>query len=101
MNVLYSGLARALALVGLVNPSSTRDRIHPVKLTAALSFLIACALLTAADAPTAATFIAHDKVAGALANGGPMLTASDLIVQGGHPEKGGQVEVHENATDVS
>ncbi|MDQ1469861.1 MAG: hypothetical protein QOJ99_1341 [Bryobacterales bacterium] len=71
-----------------------------MKLTAALSFLIACALLTAADAPTAATFIGHDKVAGALANGGPMLTASNLIVQGGHREKAGQVEVHEKETDV-
>jgi mannose-6-phosphate isomerase-like protein (cupin superfamily) len=71
-----------------------------VKLTAALSFLIACALLTAADAPTAVSFIGHDKVARALANGGPMLTASNLIVQGGHREKAGQVEVHEKETDV-
>jgi mannose-6-phosphate isomerase-like protein (cupin superfamily) len=71
-----------------------------VKLTGALSFLIACALLTAADAPTAVTFIDHDKVAAALAKGGPMLTASNLIVQGGHREKTGQVEVHEKETDV-
>ena len=29
-----------------------------------------------------------------------MLTASNLIVQGGHREKAGQVELHEKETDV-
>jgi hypothetical protein len=71
-----------------------------VKFTVSLSFLIACALLTAADAPTAVTFVGHDKVAGALATGGPMITASNLIVQGGHREKAGQVELHEKEADV-
>ena len=62
--------------------------------------MIAAALLIAADAPTGATFIGHDKVANALANGGAMLTAPNLIIQGGHREKAGQVEVHEKETDV-
>ncbi|MGD1071745.1 MAG: cupin domain-containing protein [Bryobacteraceae bacterium] len=71
-----------------------------MKSTAAFSFLIVCALLTAADAPTPATYIGHDTIAGALAKGGPVLTASNLIVQGGHREKTGEVEVHQRETDV-
>jgi len=71
-----------------------------VKSTSALSCLIFCALLNAADAPAPSTYIGHDTVATALAKGGPMLKASDLIVQGGHREKAGQVEVHEKETDV-
>jgi hypothetical protein len=71
-----------------------------MKLTASLAFLILCALLTAADAPTAVTYVGHDKVTAALAKGGPMVTASNLIVQGGHRDKTGQVEVHEKETDV-
>jgi len=69
-----------------------------MKFTAALLFLIACALLTAADAPV--SFIGHDRVAEGLAKGGAMLTDSNLIVQGGHRDKAGQVEVHEKETDV-
>jgi len=80
--------------------TSNRDTIRPVKSTASLAFLIACALLTAADAPAPATYIGHDTVAASLAKGGPMLTGPNLIVQGGHREKAGQVEVHEKQTDV-
>jgi mannose-6-phosphate isomerase-like protein (cupin superfamily) len=69
-----------------------------MKMTAAVLFLFACALLTAADAPV--SFVNHDTVAGALAKGGVMITASNLIVQGGHRDKTGQVEVHEKETDV-
>lgn len=71
-----------------------------MKIIAVLSFLAVCVLLTAADAPTAVTFIDHDKVAGTLAKGGVMTSASNLIVQGGHREKAGEVEVHDKETDV-
>ena len=71
-----------------------------MKTTAAVSFLIACALLTAADAPKAVSFLGHDRVAEGLAKGGVMLTAPNLIVQGGHREKAGEVEVHDTETDV-
>jgi quercetin dioxygenase-like cupin family protein len=71
-----------------------------VKSTVALSLLIVCALLTAANAPSPATYIGHDTIAGALAKGGAVLTASDLIIQGGHREKAGQVELHEKQTDI-
>ncbi len=47
-----------------------------------------------------ATFVDHTKVAEALAKGGKMVTASDLVVQGGHRDKTGQVEVHDKETDV-
>lgn len=69
-----------------------------MKFTAAFLFLTACALLTAADAPV--SFIGHDRVAEGLAKGGVMLTESNLIVQGGHRDKAGQVEVHDKETDV-
>lgn len=71
-----------------------------MKFTAALVFLISCAFLTAADAPAPVTFIGHDKVAEALAKGTVMTKASNLIVQGGHRDKTGQVEVHETETDI-
>lgn len=87
-----------LPIEGTVGPS--RDRIHAVKSTIALSFLIVCALLTAANAPTPATYIGHDTIAGVLAKGGVAHTASDLIIQGGHREKAGQVELHEKQTDI-
>jgi mannose-6-phosphate isomerase-like protein (cupin superfamily) len=40
------------------------------------------------------------KVAEALAKGGTLVTRSDLIVQGSHRDKAGQVEVHDRETDV-
>jgi glc operon protein GlcG len=42
----------------------------------------------------------HDKVAAALAKGGPLVNAPDLLVSGSHRDKAGQVEVHEKETDV-
>lgn len=59
---------------------------------------------TPAPAPrtpvSAATFVDHDKVAAALATGGPLVTASDVLVSGSHREKPGQVEVHDKEMDV-
>jgi len=52
--------------------------------------------LSAADA----TYVDHSKVALALAKGGPLVTASDLLVSGTHRDKAGQVEVHDKETDV-
>jgi hypothetical protein len=45
-------------------------------------------------------FVDHDKVAAALAKGGPLVTASDVLVSGSHREKPGQVEVHDKEMDV-
>src|SRR5450755_3893228 len=71
-----------------------------MKFAATLTLVIASALLIAADAPTAVTYLGHARVTEALAKGGAMVTAPNLIVQGGHREKAGQVEVHDSETDV-
>src|SRR5882672_11159405 len=67
-----------------------------------MKFLIALALLTTAVALNAAsvTYVDHDKVAAALKKGGPLVTASDLLVSGSHRDKAGQVEVHDKEKDV-
>lgn len=75
------------------------DKIRTMKLIPAVGFLI-CALLAAAATPTAVTFLNHDRVTEALAKGGVIMSAPNLIVQGGHRDKTGQVEVHETETDV-
>ena len=49
---------------------------------------------------SAATFVDHGKVAEALAKGGPLVTASDVLVSGSHRDKPGQVEVHDKEMDV-
>ncbi|RPI48179.1 MAG: hypothetical protein EHM55_25995, partial [Acidobacteria bacterium] len=56
---------------------------------------------TAKPAPPAAplsnvVFLDHDKVAAALAKGGSLVSASDVIVSGSHRVKPGQVEVHDH-----
>jgi quercetin dioxygenase-like cupin family protein len=45
-------------------------------------------------------FVDHDKVAAALAKGGGLVSASDVLVQGAHRDKAGQVEVHDKEMDV-
>src|SRR5436190_13079593 len=57
-------------------------------------------LLTAAEGSSKVTYVAHDKVTAALAKGGPLVNASDLLVSGSHRDKAGQVEVHDKETDV-
>lgn len=68
-------------------------------LTAAALFTMG-ALVGAQNGNTGVTHIDPDKVAAALAKGGVLVTAPDLIVQGGHREAAGQVEVHDKQTDV-
>jgi mannose-6-phosphate isomerase-like protein (cupin superfamily) len=70
-----------------------------MKFLFALSTLLAAAfLLTAAG--SGVTYVEHDKVAAALAKGGPLVGAPDLLVSGSHRDKAGQVEVHDKETDV-
>lgn len=47
-----------------------------------------------------ALFVDHDKVAAALAKGGSLVAASDVLVSGSHRDKPGQVEVHDKEMDV-
>ena len=50
--------------------------------------------------PSAGIHVDPAKVAEALAKGGTLVTRPDLIVQGSHRDKAGQVEVHDGETDV-
>ena len=55
------------------------------------------AILMGADA---ATYIGHDKVADALAKGGPITATKAYTVSGAHRTGPGQVEVHDKETDI-
>jgi mannose-6-phosphate isomerase-like protein (cupin superfamily) len=64
-------------------------------------------LFSQSPAPAQATtpvskviFVDHDKVAAALAKGGGLVSASDVLVSGAHRDKSGQVEVHDKEMDV-
>jgi mannose-6-phosphate isomerase-like protein (cupin superfamily) len=69
-------------------------------------WLISAALFTIgilAGAQSDSSGVVHvdpERVAAALAKGGPLVTRPDLLVQGSHRESAGQVEVHDKETDV-
>jgi quercetin dioxygenase-like cupin family protein len=70
-----------------------------------MKFLLALTALFTTTLVLAAgdvSYVQHDKVATALAKGGPLVNAPDLnlTVSGSHRDKAGQVEVHEKETDV-
>ncbi len=67
-------------------------------LQAVMTLLTMAIALMAADDPS--TFVDHEQVAVALAKGGPLVTAQDLLVSGSHRTGPGQVEVHEKQTDI-
>jgi mannose-6-phosphate isomerase-like protein (cupin superfamily) len=72
-----------------------------MKLMLALTALLTAAVpLTCAAGSSDATYVDHGKVNAALAKGGSLVTASDLLVSGSHRDKAGQVEVHDKETDV-
>ena len=62
-----------------------------------LMLFAAAGLMFAGDG---VTYAGHDKVAAALAKGGPLASGPDLAVSGNHRDKAGEVEVHEKETDV-
>jgi quercetin dioxygenase-like cupin family protein len=70
-----------------------------MKFLFALSTLLVAALWLS-GAESVVTYVDHDKVAAALAKGGPLVGAKDLLVSGSHRDKAGQVEVHDKETDV-
>ncbi len=63
----------------------------------ALAIMLTAATLMGADA---ATYIGHDKVADALAKGGPLASTKAYTVSGAHRNAAGQVEMHETETDI-
>jgi mannose-6-phosphate isomerase-like protein (cupin superfamily) len=73
-----------------------------MKLSLALASALTLGALAYAQqhAPSAGVHVDPGKVAEALAKGGTLVTRPDLIVQGSHRDKNGQVEVHDKETDV-
>ena len=69
------------------------------RLLATAGVMIAIAVLVTAQS-SSVTYIGHDKVAEALAKGGPLVTAANLTVSGNHRAGPGQVEVHDTETDI-
>ena len=69
------------------------------RLLAITALLIVGASYAAAQTPPV-TYVDHEKMAAALAKGGVVVTASNLIVQGASRTAPGQVEVHDKETDV-
>ena len=61
------------------------------------AILSATAVLMGADT---ATYIGHDRVADALAKGGPLANTKAYTVSGAHRNAAGQVEMHEKETDI-
>lgn len=72
-----------------------------MKIFLAVTALLTVALLPAtADPAAGVTYVGHEKVAAALTKGGPLISATDLLVSGSFRDKAGQVEVHDKETDV-
>jgi mannose-6-phosphate isomerase-like protein (cupin superfamily) len=63
------------------------------------AFVAAMVLQTTAQS-SSVTYVDAQKVAEALAKGGSLVTASNLLVSGNHRAGPGQVEVHEKETDI-
>jgi len=65
-----------------------------------LAALAATASLTGEEGSPAVAYFGHDKVAGALATGGTLMTASDYKVMGNTRTANGHPELHEKETDI-
>src|SRR5215468_11290783 len=74
-----------------------------MRLLLVLAAFSALAVFTvAASGASGVQYVGHDKVSSALGKSGSpaLVSASDLLVQGSHRDKAGQVEVHDKETDV-
>jgi len=72
-----------------------------MKLVLSLATLFTIGVLAAAQSGNSGVIhVDPDKVAAALAKGGSLVTAPDLLVSGAHRQAAGQVEVHDKETDV-
>jgi mannose-6-phosphate isomerase-like protein (cupin superfamily) len=77
------------------------DNMKPRLTTAAiLTVILTVGVIRMAAQTPAVTYMDHDKVTAALANGGSLVTAPNLTVSGARRTGPGQVEVHETETDV-
>lgn len=71
-----------------------------MKITITIAALLTLAVILAAAGSSEAVYVGHDKVAAALAKGGPLVNRSDLTVSGSHRAENGHVELHDHETDV-
>jgi quercetin dioxygenase-like cupin family protein len=72
-----------------------------MKIVGAIAILFAMAvLMTGAGGMSGATYVDHDKVAAALAKGGPLVKGSNLNVGGSFRTKGSEPEIHEKTTHI-
>src|SRR5262245_15735443 len=73
-----------------------------MKLSLVLALAVTAGALAYAQqhAPSGGVHVDPAKVAEARAKGGTLVTRPDLLVQGSHRDKAGQVEVHDKETDV-
>ena len=62
--------------------------------------LASTVVASASQAVSNATYVDHDKVAAAIAKGGPLATGQDYAVSIGRRTAAGQVEIHEKETDT-
>ena len=63
-------------------------------------FTASMLLIGGAAGSSDVTYVGHEKVEAALAKGGNLVTAKDLLVLGAHRTEAGHVEMHEKETDV-
>ncbi len=66
----------------------------------AATVALMAAVLPAGAAGAGVTYVGHEKVDAALAKGGSLVSASDLLVSGSHRTGPGHVELHDKETDV-
>lgn len=71
-----------------------------ISLAILASFTMSGLLMGAAVGSPDVTYVDHEKVEAALAKGGTLVTAKDLLVLGAHRTEAGHVEMHEKETDV-
>jgi len=69
-----------------------------MKLLLALTLMFTAAFVAAAA--DGVVYVGHEKADAAIAKGGQLIAASNLLVSGSHRDKAGQVEVHDKETDV-
>jgi quercetin dioxygenase-like cupin family protein len=71
-----------------------------MKFFGAIAILFAMAVLMTGAGGSGATYVDHDKVAAALAKGGPLVKGSNLNVGGSFRTKGSEPEIHEKTTHI-
>jgi len=70
------------------------------RLSVALVLLLAALSLTFAQGTSNVTYVDHDKVAAAIANGGQLASGPDFAISMAKRTSAGQVEIHDKETDT-